>query len=204
MCQRDGGCFGRRSRPKGRASRRPLPPPSAEPARWATLLCALPHRHPRRAQSQQSLSAMSQPRSSGALTTLHGRAHSRLSALGVHQARWREWDFATLARRPTGLAALDACAHAHLRPPKESCRCDGRCDHRSDEERSSGVPGRCREPSDERQRAERDDRRLPSRPKHGSEECRCADEREQTLAHGDSPLVVMHDGEPKQAAAKRA
>jgi hypothetical protein len=37
MCQRDGGCCGRGSRPKGRASRRPLRPPSAEPARWATL-----------------------------------------------------------------------------------------------------------------------------------------------------------------------
>jgi hypothetical protein len=38
MCPRDGGCCGRGSRPKGRASRRPLRPPSAEPARWATLL----------------------------------------------------------------------------------------------------------------------------------------------------------------------
>src|ERR671937_2264402 len=61
-CQRDGGYCGRRSRSKRRASRRPLPPPSAEPARWATLLCPLPHRHPRRARSQQSLSAMRQPR----------------------------------------------------------------------------------------------------------------------------------------------
>jgi hypothetical protein len=37
MCRKDGGCCGRGSRPKGRASRRPLRPPSAEPARWATL-----------------------------------------------------------------------------------------------------------------------------------------------------------------------
>jgi hypothetical protein len=37
MCRNDGGCCERGSRPKGRASRRPLRPPSAEPARWATL-----------------------------------------------------------------------------------------------------------------------------------------------------------------------
>jgi hypothetical protein len=82
MCQRDGGCFGRRSRPKGRASRRPLPPPSAEPARWAILLCALPHRHPRRAQPQQSLSATKQPHGRS-FVARGAKGSSRFSAKGL-------------------------------------------------------------------------------------------------------------------------